>query len=98
VTPPVACTLDAGEMPGRVQAWRDLGVHVLDRTVVDGATRLELDASTPLDEVVRLVAAEQRCCSLFAFALTVDDRGPAIEVRAPPEAQSMVDALFAEAG
>jgi len=108
VTPPVECTLDAGEMPGRVQAWRDLGAHVVDRTVVDrtvvdgtvvdGGTRLELDASTPLEELVRLVAAEQRCCSFLAFALTVDSRGPALEVRAPPEAQSMVDALFAEAG
>jgi len=96
-TPPVACTLDAGEMSGRVQAWRDLVAHVVDRTVIDRGTRLGLDAATPLDEVVGLMAAEQRCCSFFAFALTVDDRGPALEVRAPPEAKSMVDALFAEA-
>jgi len=94
VPPPVACTLDADEMPGRLHAWRDLVAHVVDRTVIDGGTRLQLDASTPLDELAALMAAEQRCCSFFAFALTVDDRGLALEVRAPAEALPMVDALF----
>jgi len=89
-----ACSLDAAEMPGRLQEWRDLVGHVVDRVAIDGGTRLELDATTPLDELALLVAAEQRCCSFFAFALTVDSRGPALEVRSPPEGQAMVDALF----
>jgi hypothetical protein len=51
----------------------------------------------PLDEVARLVAAEQACCAFFAFAITVDDRGPALEVQAPDDATEIVTALFGAA-
>lgn len=91
---PVACTLDAAEMPGRLQRWRDLVTHVVDRAPIDGGTRLQLDATTPLDQLARLVKAEQGCCSFFAFAITVDAGGLALEVRAPAEGQAMVDSLF----
>jgi hypothetical protein len=40
------------------------------------------------------MAAEQSCCSFFSFALTVDDRGVALEVRAPQDAAELVTAVF----
>lgn len=92
---PVTCTLDAADMPERVQEWRDLVTHVVDRAPIEGGTRLTLDAGAPLDQLVRLVGAEQSCCRFFAFAITVDTRGVALEVRAPAEGQAMVNALFA---
>ena len=92
---PVACTLNAAEMPGRLQEWQELLTHVVDRTAIDGGTRLQLDADTPLDQLALLLTAEHRCCSFFAFAITVDSRGVALEVRAPGEGQAMVDSLFA---
>ncbi len=58
-------------------------------------TRLDLDATTPLDRLALLVEAEQRCCSFFAFAITVDSRGVALAVRAPPDGLAMVDSLLA---
>lgn len=94
----VACTLDAAEMPGRLREWQDVVTHVVDRAPIDGGTRLQLDADTPLDQLALLVGAEQGCCSFFAFAITVDSRGPALEVRAPAEGQAMVDSLFAGVG
>lgn len=94
---PVACTLNAADMPGRLQEWRDVVRHVVDRIPIDGGTRLQLDAGVPLDQLALLVAAEQGCCSFFAFAITVDSRGVALEVRAPAEGQAMVDSLFAGA-
>lgn len=94
---PVACSLQAAEMPARVQQWRDLVTHVVDRSPIDGGTRLQLGATTPLDQLVLLVTAEQRCCSFFAFAITVDSRGLALEVQAPAEGQAVVDSLFAGA-
>jgi hypothetical protein len=48
----------------------------------------------PLADVARLAAAEQDCCRFFSFALTVDERGVALEVRAPDDALSLVEALF----
>jgi len=41
-----------------------------------------------------LVAAEQQCCRFFGFAITIDERGLALEVRAPSEPQPIVTALF----
>lgn len=95
--PVVACTLEAAELPGRVQEWRDVVAHVTGRTPIAGGTRLALDAGAPLDELATLMRAEQSCCRFFAFALTVDRRGAALEVRAPAEGLAMVDALFGAA-
>lgn len=94
-SPAVAtCTLESAEVPGRVEDWKDFGVHVAVRTPIDGGVRLQLDPSAPLDELARLMKAEQACCAFFAFALTVDRRGVALEVRAPAEGLAAVGALF----
>jgi hypothetical protein len=47
-----------------------------------------------LDELMRLVAAEQDCCQFFQFAITVDQRGIALEVRAPADAQAIITTIF----
>jgi MerR family transcriptional regulator, copper efflux regulator len=91
VREPVGCTLDPAELPGRLREWGELTDHVVARTPVDGGIRLQLDAGTPLGDVAELVAAEHSCCSFFAFALTVDGRGPALEVRGPAEALALFD-------
>ena len=93
-SPPVVCTLDAGELPGRLQEWRDVFGHIVGRSPIDDGIRLELDSATPLDQLALLMQAEQRCCSFFAFSLTVDHRGIALEVRAPAESRAMVDVFF----
>jgi hypothetical protein len=45
----------------------------------------------------RLVAAEQHCCAFFSFALAVDQRSPALEVRAPEAVAGIVADLFGRA-
>lgn len=93
--PPIACTLSPEEVPTRADDWQTVLAHVRDRvTTGDGALRLELDAAVPIDELTRLVAAEQRCCAFFAFAITVDDRGIGLEVHAPEAAGDVVASLF----
>jgi DNA-binding transcriptional MerR regulator len=86
---PLGCTLEAADLPGRLQEWRDMAAHVIARTPIDGGIRLELHHSTPLGDLAALMAAEQSCCSFFAFALTVDSRGAALEVRGPAEAVAL---------
>jgi MerR family transcriptional regulator, copper efflux regulator len=83
--PPPACTLEAAALPGRLHELRDVMAHVTARTPVAGGIRFDLDAGTPLDRLAELMRAEQACCSFFAFALTVDGRGAALEVRGPAE-------------
>ncbi len=91
---PIACTLTADAVPGRLEDWRSVLSLVRARTRIEGGLRLELDPSAPLPEIARLAAAEQDCCRFFAFALTIDRRGLALEVRAPDDALSVLHALF----
>ncbi len=90
-----ACTLPAAEVPDRLTAWRAALVDVADReSTADGGLRLVLGPTTPVEEVARLAVAEHDCCGFFRFALTADERGVALEVRAPAEAADVVTAVF----
>ena len=92
--PAIACTLSAGPMRGRVADWDALLAHVVRRTPIDGGVRCEFGPSVPSGELMPLVAAEQDCCQFFQFAITVDTRGVALEVRAPADAWSILGSLF----
>lgn len=85
-------------MTDRIDDWQAVLAHVTNRArTTDGGLRLTLDQDVPLDEVSRLAAAEQGCCAFFAFALTIDHRGIALEVRAPDDAADLVTAVFGSA-
>lgn len=93
--PAIACTLPADEMPDRLQDWQAVLAHVTHRErTPDGGLRLSLDTGVLLGELVRLAAAEQGCCAFFAFAITVDHRGVALEVRGPDDASELITAVF----
>jgi len=66
----------------------------MDRTSIDNGVRLTFAPGTSLARVADLVVAEQECCMFFRFAVTVDDRGAALEVTAPAEATELVYSLF----
>ncbi|HEX7135632.1 MAG TPA: MerR family transcriptional regulator [Iamia sp.] len=94
----LACTLSAGGLQERQQEWDDLLTHVSTRSKApDGALRLAFDATTPLEELTRLVAAEQHCCAFLAFTITIDAGGVTLDVRAPDAAAPMVAGLFGAA-
>jgi len=96
--PPIACTLDGAAMPGRLAEWQAMLDKARSRgTTSDGALRVELADDIALADLAQLVAAEQRCCAFFAFAITVDPRGIALEVRAPDGARDLAAALFGQA-
>ena len=95
--PPIACTLGADALKGRLDHWQQLLSHVGRRESVDGGVRAVFEASVPLDELIRLTAAEQDCCQFLDFVITVDRRGVALEVRAPDDALPIVESLFGAA-
>lgn len=90
----IACTLSPGSVKARVDDWRALMTHVVDRERIDGGVRSVFADSVPADELIRLVAAEHDCCQFFRFAITVDARGVALEVRAPESARAVVESMF----
>lgn len=95
--PAIACTLSAGSMMGRLQEWQALLAHVERRERIDGGVRSVFAASVPMTELLRLVVAEQECCEFFRFAITVDGRGVALEVRAPDDAGAILVSVFGAA-
>ncbi len=92
--PPIVCTLGSQSMSGRLDDWAALLAHVTQREPIDDGVRCTFGPGTPLDELIRLTAAEQDCCQFFDFAITVDRRGIALEVRSPEAARPVVHALF----
>ena len=92
--PAIACTLSTGSMNGRLADWQALLAHVECREEIDGGVRSVFAPSVPVDELMRLVAAEQDCCQFFRFVITVDRRGVALEVRAPEDALVIVESMF----
>lgn len=98
---PVACSLTSNSMRRRLDEWNTvlgwndgLRSHVTSRCAVDGGVRLEFTPGVDVQELARLVTAEQDCCRFFSFNLTVDDRGIGLEARAPDDALAMLHALF----
>jgi DNA-binding transcriptional MerR regulator len=92
--PAIACTLSAGSMKGRIADWQSLLAQVERREPIDGGVRCVFAPSVPTGDLMRLVAAEQDCCQFFRFAITVDTRGVALEVRAPEDALEIVESMF----
>ena len=91
---PIACTLGAGEMSGRLAEWNALLQTVTARHCLDDGVRLEFRPDTDVAQIARLAAAERSCCRFFDFAVTIDGRGIALEVHAPPDGQPVLTGLF----
>lgn len=91
---PIACTLRPDALREQLEDWQALLAHATRRSSIDDGVRVELADGAPLDELMRLVAAEQDCCQFLQFAITVDTRGIGLEVRGPDDARSIIEALF----
>jgi hypothetical protein len=94
---PIACTLRAESMRGRLADWQRLLTHAVERREIDGGVRVEFGAGLSAGELMRLVEAEQQCCQFFRFAITVDTRGIGLEITAPADARPIMESLFGAA-
>lgn len=83
---PVACTLSSDDVKQRVAGWHRVLDDTTARTPLDGGVHLAFAATIDVQELTRLVVAEQDCCRFFDFAITVDGRGVGLDIRGPLEA------------
>ena len=96
-SPPIVCTLGAGDMAQRLGDWQGALISVKDRTPIPGGLRLSFGPEAPMADLAHLVVAEQACCTFFSFAITVDERGIALEVTAPPDGTDVLASAFGAA-
>jgi MerR family transcriptional regulator, copper efflux regulator len=82
---PIACTLRSDDIKQRLAEWHRVLDDTTERTPLDGGVHLAFAATIDVQELTRLVVAEQDCCRFFAFAITVDDRGVGLDIRGPLE-------------
>jgi DNA-binding transcriptional MerR regulator len=95
---PIACSLQPGAMPERIERWQAVLSTVRARVrMADGPLRIEFQHAVDVSELAALVVAEQQCCAFFRFVVTVDERGIALEIDAPDQAAEIVSALFGSA-
>jgi DNA-binding transcriptional MerR regulator len=91
----ISCSLAATEVTARVSDWDATLGSVRSRSSLDdGGLRLGLEPGVDLGRLGRLIADEQTCCPFLSFALTVDQRGIALEIRAPEDGRDVLTALF----
>ena len=97
-SPPIACTLTAEQLPGRVDDWRRLLAERAGEPVRDassGAVTITFPADPAVAaRVAGLAAAEQSCCSFFTFTVRIAPTATELTVTAPEEATPLVEALF----
>ena len=94
----IACSLGHEDMTERIADWHAVLASVDDRTSIDGGIRLTFKSDADVAELARLARAEWACCSFFAFSITVDGRGTALEVRAPDTGGDLVTSVFGAVG
>jgi hypothetical protein len=91
----IACTLDASQVVGRVQQWRDLIERATHQAHIANGIRLSFPAEPALvGEIASLAVHEQACCAFYTFALTIVDGRAHLDVTAPADAAELVDDLF----
>lgn len=94
---PTKCSLGPGGVKARIDEWRAMLADVEERQLITDGLRLRLRPHAPVAEITRLAAAERECCPFFAFAITVDGRGIALEVTAPAGGQALLASVFGTA-
>lgn len=92
---PIACSLDAAELPERLRAIGELGADALLDHRLDG-TRAELRfAAHPgvRARVAAIVAAESRCCAFLTMRVSEEPDAVVLTVAAPEDAEAVLAEL-----
>ena len=93
---PIACTLPAAEMPGRLALVDTLAADaLLDRHPIAGGMRSRFHGDPDVERRVHeLVALESRCCAFLRFDVTRDDDAIVLDITGSPDAQPVIEQLF----
>ena len=93
-TVPIACSLDAAELPERATQMADLGRSLVAVHAEGPGARLRFPAERRA-EVDAFIAAESSCCPFFAFDTTLTEAEIELTITAPEDAAWAVRGLVA---
>jgi hypothetical protein len=94
---PIACSLTAAEMPGRLAEMADLGRSALlsvERDDTRAVLRFRADAEI-CERLAAIVAAEAKCCAFLDMTLTDEHDALVLKISAPADARPILDELVA---
>jgi hypothetical protein len=92
---PVACSLAANELQGRLVAIGEVGAEgLISRDVEGGRHRLRFRANAATRERLEgIVAAEAECCSFLDISLAEEGGDLVLLIAAPEDGQAVADEL-----
>jgi hypothetical protein len=95
-TAPIVCTIEADEIPGRIELLERLRRRLghLERTEHGLLLRYAPDAEVEAD-LRRFVADETRCCAFWGFEVEAGAAELTLRWEGPPDAQPLLDRLHA---
>jgi hypothetical protein len=92
---PIACSLDAAALSGRLDEIAALGRDALidvDRAPERAVLRFVADA-TVRDRVVAIADAESRCCGFLTLRVSDEPEAIVLTIDAPADAELVLDEL-----
>jgi anti-sigma-K factor RskA len=94
---PVACTLDAGALAGRIDEWRALvASSVVAVETEPSSVRFVLERTNDaLVAAVSLGEREKRCCAFFDVTVELDGERRALRLSVPAGAEEALGAFVA---
>lgn len=93
-SPPIACSLEREELPGRARLMAELG-RELTGVEAEGRHALLRFPSDRMEDVEAFVEEESRCCPFFAFQVSREGTTARLDVDAPEGAEWAVRGLVA---
>jgi hypothetical protein len=94
---PIACSLDATEVPSRLDEWTSLASDVHRHETTSSGATLWFDPAA--EETVRSLAAkEAACCSFLRLDVHLEDRAVRLDITSgQPDARFVIDLLARQA-
>lgn len=94
---PIACTIDAGEMPARIADVEAFGrgAFLSGETGSDAATLLFAHSEENERRLTEIVAAESTCCAFLTFSQSREDGTLVLRINAPEGGEAMLRTLAA---
>lgn len=95
ISPPIACTLGAGDFKARMAWIADLNARALQTHRRKGLDLVLTYRAEAREDVLSMVRGEQACCAFLTFEVWEEPGIVKVRISAPPAARESAEAVFA---